>query len=213
MRLYRHYKNQNYKYLGKVRHSETLEEMALYDCLYPNDLGKTWVRPLEMFHGTTEINGQPVPRFAPVKLNLKRITNLSQADIQVVTALSLEIFGNDQNQNLAEKIKSKKDPFLLLAEIDDEVVGYKLGYRLDDTTFYSWLGGVVSKYQGLGIASDLMQAQHDWCRTRGYKKVQTKTKNKFPEMMILNIKSGFKIVSTKNSDKDADLRIVMEKSL
>jgi len=49
--IYEHYKGKRYKVLGLARHSETLEELVLYDCLYPNDLGKTWVRPKEMFLG------------------------------------------------------------------------------------------------------------------------------------------------------------------
>jgi hypothetical protein len=52
--IYKHYKGKRYKILGVARHSETLEELALYECLYENDLGKIWVRPLEMFRGVLE---------------------------------------------------------------------------------------------------------------------------------------------------------------
>jgi len=47
--IYEHYKGKCYKVLGTARHSETLEELALYECLYENNLGKVWVRPLELF--------------------------------------------------------------------------------------------------------------------------------------------------------------------
>jgi|GEM_PF-1302863 len=59
--FYRHYKNKPYKVHGVVRHSETLEEMVLYEALYPNELGRMWVRPLEMFLGDIEPGK---PRFA-----------------------------------------------------------------------------------------------------------------------------------------------------
>jgi hypothetical protein len=62
--FYRHYKNKPYKAIGIVRHSETLEEMALYESLYPNDLGRMWVRPLAMFLEDVEIEGVLRPRFA-----------------------------------------------------------------------------------------------------------------------------------------------------
>lgn len=39
LKLYRHYKNKPYKYLGPVRHSETLENLVLYESLYENELG------------------------------------------------------------------------------------------------------------------------------------------------------------------------------
>lgn len=60
--LYRHYKGKDYEVLGTTRHSETLEEFVLYKALY-GDQG-LWVRPMEMFEGTVEVDGQEVPRFA-----------------------------------------------------------------------------------------------------------------------------------------------------
>lgn len=67
--IYTHYKGKKYRVLGLVRHSETLEELVLYNCCYENDLGKTWVRPKELFFSNVEINGKTQPRFkkAPTK--------------------------------------------------------------------------------------------------------------------------------------------------
>lgn len=62
--FYRHYKNKPYKVIGTVRHSETLEELVLYEALYPNESGAMWVRPLEMFLSDVEVNGKTVARFA-----------------------------------------------------------------------------------------------------------------------------------------------------
>lgn len=39
----------------------------------------------------------------------------------------------------------------------------------------------------------LMEKQHTHLRANGFKVVQTKTKNKWRSMLILNIKSGFNI--------------------
>jgi hypothetical protein len=65
---YRHYKNKLYKVHGIARHSETLEEMVIYEALYENDLGKIWVRPKEMFLGDISVSGERrQPRFEPVK--------------------------------------------------------------------------------------------------------------------------------------------------
>lgn len=65
--IFQHYKGQKYKYLGVVRHSETLEELVLYEALYENALGKIWVRPKEMFFGTVEKNGKTIRRFQPIE--------------------------------------------------------------------------------------------------------------------------------------------------
>jgi hypothetical protein len=65
--IYEHYKHNFYKVHGIARHSESLEEMVHYECLYENDLGVMWVRPINLFLGSVEINGEVIPRFRLVK--------------------------------------------------------------------------------------------------------------------------------------------------
>lgn len=59
---YRHYKGNDYRVIGVARHSETEEALVVYRCLYGDE--SLWVRPLEMFRETVEIDGSKVPRFA-----------------------------------------------------------------------------------------------------------------------------------------------------
>lgn len=61
--VYQHYKGKEYKVINIVKHSETLEDLVLYECLYENDLAKTWVRPLKMWLSSVEIDGKDVERF------------------------------------------------------------------------------------------------------------------------------------------------------
>lgn len=61
---YQHSKSGNYyKVLGIAKHSETLEEFVVYECLYENPRSKIWVRPKSMFLEKVEIEGKLVPRF------------------------------------------------------------------------------------------------------------------------------------------------------
>jgi len=60
---YQHYKGHFYKVIGIAKHSETLEELVIYEALYENPDGKLWVRPLKMFLEKVEIKGKKVPRF------------------------------------------------------------------------------------------------------------------------------------------------------
>ena len=61
---YEHYKGKPYRVLGVVRHSETLEELVHYECLYDNPDGTFWVRPRAMFEENIIIDGISRPRFA-----------------------------------------------------------------------------------------------------------------------------------------------------
>jgi len=63
--IYQHYKGQQYRVIGLARHSETEQELVVYQTLYGKyDL---WVRPLTMFLETVEVAGVTQPRFKLVK--------------------------------------------------------------------------------------------------------------------------------------------------
>jgi hypothetical protein len=62
---YRHFKGGKYLVLYIAKHSETLEDMVVYQALY-GERG-IWVRPLEMFLGTKEVNGIEVNRFEEIE--------------------------------------------------------------------------------------------------------------------------------------------------
>ena len=58
---YEHYKGKPYRVLAVAKHSETLEEMVVYQQLYGEE--GVWVRPLGMFLETVEVEGKIIPRF------------------------------------------------------------------------------------------------------------------------------------------------------
>lgn len=62
--IWRHSKsNQLYKVLGVVKHTETLEDLVVYEALYDNAISKGWARPLSAWVEIVEIKAQKVPRF------------------------------------------------------------------------------------------------------------------------------------------------------
>ncbi len=66
--IYKHSKTGNlYRVYFVAKHSETLEDLVVYEALYDNQKSKYWVRPLSMFEGITTVEGQQVPRFVFVK--------------------------------------------------------------------------------------------------------------------------------------------------
>lgn len=64
---YQHFKGNSYKVIGVAKHSETLEELVVYKCLYDNPDSKLWVRPVKMFIEKVEVNGKKMPRFQFIK--------------------------------------------------------------------------------------------------------------------------------------------------
>jgi len=58
---YQHYKGGRYKVIGIGNHSESMDELVIYQALY--DDNRIWARPLEMFKEEVEYEGKIVPRF------------------------------------------------------------------------------------------------------------------------------------------------------
>jgi len=58
---YRHYKGNEYEVIGVAKHSEDESELVVYRPLY-GERG-LWVRPLQMFIETVQVDGVTKPRF------------------------------------------------------------------------------------------------------------------------------------------------------
>ncbi len=65
--IYQHFKGNKYKALLQAKHSETEEDMVVYQALYGDY--SYWVRPLSMFMETVERDGKVIPRFSYIGNN------------------------------------------------------------------------------------------------------------------------------------------------
>ena len=111
------------------------------------------------------------------------------------------------------KARIKDVPHLILTAHDHETpLGFKIGYERDGR-FYSWLGGVDGRFRQQGIASHLADYQEQWARKEGYRTIWMKTRNRFPQMLLMATQRGFRISSLHPRDKIGEHRIVLEKSL
>lgn len=61
--IYKHYKGKKYRVIGIAKHSETLEDLVVYEALYENEMSRLWVRPVDMFGESVEVKGERIKRF------------------------------------------------------------------------------------------------------------------------------------------------------
>lgn len=111
-----------------------------------------------------------------------------------------------------EKRLAAREHLILIARMDDELAGFKVGYREQDY-FYSWLGGVIPGFRNQNVARSLAEAQEEWVARQGISKIRFKTQNKFRAMLIFAIKNGFHIVGTVKFDGDEGFKIILDKTI
>jgi len=111
-----------------------------------------------------------------------------------------------------EKRISRVPHLILTAHDSTSVLGFKIGY-LRDGVFYSWLGAVKPQYRQQGIADALADEQEKWAISNGYDRIWMKTRNRFPSMLIMALRRGFKITSIEIQEELRENRIHLEKRI
>lgn len=68
--IYENYEGAHYRVYGVAFHSETLEEIVIYQS--PDDEDQYWVRPIDIFLEDVEIDGVVKPRFKLIEEKVHR---------------------------------------------------------------------------------------------------------------------------------------------
>jgi GNAT superfamily N-acetyltransferase len=136
----------------------------------------------------------------------------STKQLDDIIQLYSTVFNDADIDFFLERINKKENVLSIIASVDKNPVGFKIGYRYNATTFYSWVGGVLSSYRNKGIAKKLAEKQEKWAKTNNYSRLSTKSMNKYKPMIILNLKNGFDIVQVYTNSKN-QTKIAFEKSI
>jgi len=95
---------------------------------------------------------------------------------------------------------------------DGKLVGAKIGFSPRPQYFESWVGCVATEYHRQGIATQLLQLQHQWCTEKEFRYIETTTASDNIPMQLVNLKGGMKIIGT-FLDRGDELKIKFQKPL
>jgi predicted GNAT superfamily acetyltransferase len=145
---------------------------------------------------------------------IEQFTELSENLLNHLVALEASIFEKPLAQDLfSTELGGKKNLLVLVAFQNSQPCGYKIGYESSSNTFFSWSGGVLPDCRKCGLGSALIAKQHQVAKELGYSYLRTHTKNKYRDMLILNIRSGFEVTGVYKSLQEAHQGIILEKAL
>jgi GNAT superfamily N-acetyltransferase len=144
---------------------------------------------------------------------LKKI-EIKKGTIQEAISISKLIpeFNHAYRESEYNERIGNKTTLVLIACDEDRRVGFKLGY-LNDSFFYSWMGGILPAYRRCGIATQLADVQEQWVREMRIPKIRLKTLNRFKGMLIFALQRGFEIIGTEDFAEENTIKIILEKQL
>lgn len=140
---------------------------------------------------------------------------IREGSIAEVLSLSLAIPEFEQpygGEVYAERLKGRRY-LVLVAVSGGKLVGFKVGYALDEVVFYSWMGGVLPAFRRKGIGNMLAHVQEEWAKQSGFSKMRLKTRNRHVAMIYFGLKRGFAVSDVIEKEHLEENRVVMEKML
>jgi GNAT superfamily N-acetyltransferase len=143
------------------------------------------------------------------------ISEVGPAEYPLIAVLRDTIFAEFHHRYAAaleEQVKGRQDVLALIAHLEGNPVGYKIGYHDKPGLYYSWSGGVLKDYRGQGVARRMQEWQHAWLRARGYRMVHFTSFNKFRPMLRFGVETGF-IPTGIDLSPEGELSIRLRKDL
>lgn len=132
--------------------------------------------------------------------------------VQVVEQIQ-EFAHKETVESLSARLEGKARSLIQIAQEGDKLLGFKIGYQLDEQTFYSWFGGVSSLARNKGVAQKLLEIQEQWVAEQGYKQLKVKSRNQFPAMLRLLVRNGYLIENFEEKHPLIESRIHFLKQL
>lgn len=139
-----------------------------------------------------------------------RIEEVDLEFVETIREMNVVIFDEERIINTFDR----DDLMILVAWVDEEPAGFKIGYRENRFVYYSAKGGVLPEYRRQGIARRMLWYMMDEARNRGYVRFTFDTfPNRDRGMTVLGLNEGFRVVKADFNKSYKDWRLRFEKRL
>jgi GNAT superfamily N-acetyltransferase len=131
------------------------------------------------------------------------ISEVTEAEFPLMDVLRDTVFGEFgfvSRAPLERGLADKKDLFLLMAHLEGNPVGFSGGCRRKPFDFYINYVAVLKDYRRQGLGREFVTRMEGFARSRGYERIEFNTQNRFPGMMRLGLKLGYRPIGLEQHD-------------
>jgi GNAT superfamily N-acetyltransferase len=143
-----------------------------------------------------------------------KIDIVGPGDIPLVAELYSQVFRPARDPAFfRRRFQGRCNVLMLVATLENEPVGFFIGFELKPTVYFAWFYGVLPHNRRQGIASQLMDAVHSWAAEQGYEAIRFECHNQHRPMLHLAIARHYDIVGIRWDPDRGENLVIFEKSL
>ncbi|HTN74781.1 MAG TPA: GNAT family N-acetyltransferase [Pirellulaceae bacterium] len=143
-----------------------------------------------------------------------KIDVVGLTDIPTIAKMYGEIFRPARDAEFfRRRFLGRYNELLLIATLDAQPVGFFLGFELKPSVYFAWLFGVSPDFRRTGVASQLLDAMHEWVAAHGYASIRMECQNQHRAMLHMAIERDYDVVGLRwDHDRGHNL-VIFEKQL
>lgn len=135
-------------------------------------------------------------------------------ELPTIVEMYNQIFRPQRDEeSILRRFRGRYNILQMIARVDERPVGFCLGFELKPEVFFSWFYGVLPEFRRQGIASQLMDASHDWAQQQDYNSIRFECHNHQRPMLHLSIALNYDIVGIRWDPDRCENLIIFEKVL
>ena len=139
---------------------------------------------------------------------------VGQDELPLIVELYNQIFRPPRDEEFfRRRYLGRYNILQMVAQVNQRPIGFFLGFELKPQVFFAWFYGVVPAFRRQGIASQLMEAVHEWASTNGYDAIRFECHNQHRPILHLGIAMEYDILGIRwDPDRGANL-VLFQKTL
>ncbi|MEK6675528.1 MAG: GNAT family N-acetyltransferase [Planctomycetota bacterium] len=143
-----------------------------------------------------------------------KIVAVGPGELGLITEIYNRVFTPRKDEEFfRRRFQGRHNVSMLVALLDETPAGFNIGFELMPSTYFSWICGVLPDYRRLGVATQLMHAQHALAVEHSYTLLRFECQNQHRPMLHAAITEGYDLVGIRWDTTTACNVVIFEKEL
>ncbi len=143
-----------------------------------------------------------------------QIIPVGPTETELITDLYNQVMSPRQDEEFfRRRFQGRHNVCSMVAVVEEQHVGFIIGFEMMPSTFFSWICGVVPDARRMSIATQLIRAQSAWAKDHDYSILRFECQNQHRPMLHVAISEGYDMVGVRYDTPTGNNVVIFEKDL